>query len=69
MTTRPHRVFLAGDEVPAEIWVMAPNHFLIRPNARPFRAATPLVEMLEVPPFGALVEAEKARRAVEEEPE
>ena len=59
------RVWLAGDEVPAEVMVLAPNNYVIPANSRPYRAATNLVEMPELPKFGELVAAEKERRATE----
>jgi len=61
LTPRP-RVWLIDDTVPAGVRVLAPNSYVIPPNSRPYRAATPLVEMPEMPAFGELVAAEKARR-------
>lgn len=60
------RVWLTGDTVPAGVRVLAPNNYVIPPNSRPYRAATPLVEMPEMPAFGELVAAEKERRVVAE---
>ena len=57
------RVWLTDDTVPAGVRVLAPNNYVIPPNSRPYRAATPLVEMPEMPAFGDLVAEEKARRA------
>jgi len=59
------RVWLVGDIVPAGVMVLAPNNYVIPANSRPYRAATNLVEMPELPKFGELVAAEKERRAAE----
>lgn len=66
-TDHPPRVWLAGDIVPAGVMALAPNNYVIPANSRPYRAATPLVEMPWLPAFGELVTAEKARREEEGE--
>jgi hypothetical protein len=64
---RTPRVWLAMDTVPEGVMVLAPSNYVIPANSRPYRAATAVVEMLEMPAFGELVAAEKARRAAAEE--
>jgi len=62
--TQGFRVWLAGDIVDGEVWALAPNGYLQR-HLKRYRAATDLVEVLDVPAFEELVATEKERRAAE----